>query len=274
MDDRTYYKKEYSGQSVNFYYGEQPGRQERKKGISVFDNRAAKETVTQNKLLANFLPPVLRNFLSQAERVEFANKDYIYQPGETLKYIYFPETLVASEFQIIEDGRTVEISLIGNEGLIGALPFCAHRQAANWIQPIIPGTALKIELDTLAREVFATSEFITATSTYLENYIRQISQKAVCLCFHHIEARLCTWLLMLTARLEGNRFHLTHEQIARSIGVHRPSITQIAKSLRDKGIINYNRGEIEILNRRELEDAACECFQQFKEIFSNKGANY
>jgi CRP-like cAMP-binding protein len=258
MDERIYHKKEFSNMIENARYD---ARLSYAKSSEAEDRCFAKRPETPNKPLKELLPEkILANLLQRAERVEFSTRDFIYQPGEKINYLYFPETLVASEFQILEDGRTVELALIGNDGFIGAFSFCPDRNALNWTQPIIPGTALKIEAEEFTRLSAATQKFPALIAPYLENYVRQLSQKAVCLCFHHIEARLCTWLLMLAARVEENAFRLTHEQIARSIGVHRPSITQITKSLREKAIIDTRRGEIVITNLRKLEEMACECF--------------
>jgi CRP-like cAMP-binding protein len=267
MDEQILIKNEYSTRRENRFSDERQNYARKLENAnSLFVGRP--EKTTTNKLLANLsAEKSFHNLLRVAESVEFTTRDFIYQAGEKIRYVYFPETMVASEFQILEDGRTVELAMIGNDGLIGAFPFCPDRNAPNWIQPIIPGTALKVEAEIIARVFNTARDFPALTAPYFENYVKQISQKAVCLCFHHIEARLCTWLLMLTERLDEDKLRLTHEQIARSIGVHRPSVSQIAKSIREKGIIDYRRGEIIITNRRKLEDLACECFGQLAEDF-------
>ena len=99
-------------------------------------------------------------------------------------------------------------------------------------------------------------------SHFLDIYIRQISQKAICNMYHSVKERLCTWLLMVQDRCGKTTLNLTHEQIARILGVYRPSITCIAQDLRGSKLINYSRGGIAIVDRRRIELAACNCYAE------------
>lgn len=235
-----------------------------KNGKWIFAENESFQTSTSNKLLERlYKEKKFRALMASAERVDFTPKDFIYRHGEPINYVYFPETMVVSEYQIVEDGRTVETALIGNEGMIGSIPIFPNRAAANWFQPVVGGSALKIDIEIFTGE-FYSDAFHRALYLFFESYIKQVSQRVVCLCFHQIEARLCNWLLMLYLRSKSSRYLLSHEEIARSIGVHRPSITQTVKNLRKKGLINYGRREIVVLDWNKMRENACECFELIK----------
>lgn len=225
------------------------------------ENLAAKRFLT-NKLLAAQTAEVFAELQPYLESVSFTAGDYIYQPDDPIEFIYFPETAVCSEFQILEDGRMIEVAMTGSEGILGLLPIFNTRAAVNWTQISAGGTAAKINSRIFEKKLFHHPTFQKSLFEFIGGYIAQISQRSVCNCYHHIEQRFCCWLLMLQARKRTNQLQLTQEQIARSLGVHRPSLTHIAQSLRENKVINYARGKIYILDQTELEKRACPCFSE------------
>ena len=94
----------------------------------------------------------------------------------------------------------------------------------------------------------------------MDHYIRQISQRAICNMYHSVKERLCTWLLLVQDRCGKKTLKLTHEQIARILGVYRPSVTCIALEMRKDNLIDYSRGGLSIRNREKMEDSACDCY--------------
>ncbi|HEY0429996.1 MAG TPA: Crp/Fnr family transcriptional regulator [Pyrinomonadaceae bacterium] len=224
---------------------------------------------TANHLLESLSNNELAKLLPFLERVEFAGDEYVYQPDDAIEFIYFPETAVMSEFQILEDGRTVEIAMTGREGVIGLSAIFNGQHAANWTQISVAGTALKINTLILKDEFICGGELHAAFLDYINNYIGQISQRVICNSYHTVEQRFCSWLLMLQDRNKNPRVPMTQEQIARLLGVHRPSVTQIAQTLRRKKIINYIRGKISITDREKLENSACECYGVIHKIAWN-----
>lgn len=217
---------------------------------------------SNNRLLAAQTEEVFAEIYPFIETVNLASGDYLYQPGDQVDFIYFPETSIVSEFQILEDGRTVEIAMIGNDGVLGILPLFNSGAAVNWTQVSVGGTASKIKGDVLEKKISNIPKLRKYMFEHITDYVRQISQRSVCNSYHVIEQRFCTWLLMIQDRKRSNKIPLTQEQIARSLGVHRPSLTHIAQNLRAKKIIDYVRGKIYILNRAELEKSACACFNE------------
>ena len=198
----------------------------------------------------------LRPFL---KRVNLAKDQYLYQQDDRIDNIYFPETSVVSEFQILEDGRMIEVGIIGSEGAVGIASAFNTCRAANCMQVCVPGTALVVGRDVLEREVIADPRLQMTLHNYMNTQIKQLSQRVVCNTFHSVEQRFCTWLLTLQGRSRRDRFRLTHEHVARVLGVHRPSVTCIAQSLREKNLIDYGRARLVIADRVGIEKLACKC---------------
>jgi CRP-like cAMP-binding protein len=195
--------------------------------------------------------------------VTLAKEQFLYQEGGRLDFLYFPFTAVVSEFKILEDGRMVEIAVTGREGAIGLSSlFSDSHLAPNCTQVTQAGTALRIDAVNFERLVHSNDKLREGLSHYVDQYIRQISQKAICNMYHSVKERLCTWLLMVQDRCGRSTLNLTHEQIARTLGVYRPSITCIAQELREKKLIDYSRGGISISNRDRVEEAACTCYSE------------
>lgn len=201
----------------------------------------------------------LMSLLPFAERVALRGGEYLFHPDEAVDYVYFPESAVVAEFQFLEDGRTIEVSMTGKEGIIGFLPVFSARANINWTQVSMPGNALRIGSQVFEREIMKNPMLQRALFDYLSTYVGQISQRSVCNSYHSIEQRFCSWLLMLHNRRESTTLPLTQEQIARSLGAHRPSVTHIAQNLRERKVIDYVRGKIFIQDRGALEEAACGC---------------
>jgi CRP-like cAMP-binding protein len=198
----------------------------------------------------------LRQFI---KRVSLAKDQYLYQQDDEIDVIYFPETAVVSEFQILEDGRTIEVGIIGNEGAAGVASAFYSCRAASCMQVCVAGSALSISRDVFEREVMSDSRLRMYLHDDINGQIKQLSQRVVCNTFHSVEQRFCTWLLTLQKRSRREKFKLTHEHVARVLGVHRPSVTCIAQTLRERKLIDYGRARLVIRDRPGLESVACGC---------------
>ncbi len=214
-----------------------------------------------NSILTS-LPPDLASSVTQFLRPAVLGKEeFIYQEGDRMDFIYFPVTAVVSEFKMLEDGRTVEIAVTGNEGAIGLSSlFSESYIAQNYTQVSQAGTAKKIDTMTFEKLLCSNDKLRNSLNKFVNGYIRQISQKAICNMYHSVKERLCTWLLMVQDRSGRSTLKLTHEQIARTLGVYRPSITCIAQELREMKLINYTRGGISICSRERVKKSACTCY--------------
>ena len=213
-------------------------------------------------LILNALPREMRRVLEPSLKPVILRKEqFLYQEEDRLDHVYFPVTAVVSEFKMLEDGRMVEIAVTGREGAVGLSSiFSDSHFAANTVQVSQAGDARRVDAQTFEKLLRSNEKIRTGLSHFVDTYIRQISQKAICNMYHSVKERLCTWLLMIQDRCGRKTLNLTHEQIARTLGVYRPSITCIAQELREGRLINYSRGGIMIRDRKRIEEAACSCY--------------
>lgn len=233
----------------------------RELGRGDFDDSS---TIQPVNLILNSLSPDVNRMLAPALKpVALKKEQFIYQEGDRLESIYFPVTAVVSEFKILEDGRMVEIAVTGNDGAIGlASMFSNQHFAPNFTQVSQAGTANKLDTHIFESLIRSDEAVRMSLNGFVEQHIRQISQKSICNMYHSVKERLCTWLLMVQDRCGRSTLNLTHEQIARTLGVYRPSITCIAEELRELKLIDYSRGAISICSRERVERSACTCYHE------------
>ena len=212
-----------------------------------------------NTFLQNIGPEHLIRLRQFLKRVNLAKDQYLYQQDDKIDNIFFPETAVVSEFQILEDGRMIEVGIIGGEGVVGVASAFNACRAANCTQVCVAGTALVIGRDIFEREVSSDPRLQSIVHNYINNQIKQLSQRVVCNTFHSVEQRFCSWLLTLQGKSRRDRFRITHEHVARVLGVHRPSVTCIAQGLREKNLIDYGRARLVISDKSGIERLACGC---------------
>lgn len=217
--------------------------------------------LTENQLLSK-LPADLHATLAQfLRRVELTKEQFLYQAEDKLNYIYFPEKAVVSDFRTLEDGRMVEIAMTGKEGAIGLASLLSDtRIVANTVQVAQAGSAQRIDSSTLDDLLHGNERLRTHLIHCLDPYIKQISQRSICNMFHSVKERFCMWLLLIQDRCGRRKLTLTHEQIARVLGVYRPSVTCIAQELRTDKLIDYSRGGILLRDRPGIEDSSCPCY--------------
>jgi CRP-like cAMP-binding protein len=215
--------------------------------------------VSLNTLFRSIVVERSARLRHSVKRVNLTKDQYLYQQDDKIDNIYFPETAVVSEFQILEDGRTIEVGIIGSEGAVGAASAFNLSRAASCTQVCVAGTALVVGRDVFEREVTSDPRLQFILHTYINSQIKQLSQRVVCNTFHSVEQRFCSWLLNLQRRSHRERFRITHEHVARVLGVHRPSVTCIAQTLRERKLIDYGRARLVISDRNGLEALACRC---------------
>ena len=250
MDFRENTQLSYGGNDV---YGEtQTG----------FPQQRSQPTATTGNLILGALPQDMSRLLAPSlKTVALRKEEFIYHEDDRLDFVYFPITAVISEFKMLEDGRMVEIAVTGNEGAVGlSSMFSDSELVSNTIQVSQAGTAKRLDAFTFERMLRSNERLRHSLNQFVNIYIKQISQKAICNMYHSVKERLCTWLLMVQDRCGRTTLNLTHEQIARTLGVYRPSITCIAQELREMKLINYSRGGISICDRRRIEKSACSCY--------------
>lgn len=218
---------------------------------------------SRNLILKSLSVEMSRILAPSLRQVVLTKEQFLYHEDDRLDYVYFPDTAVVSEFKILEDGRMVEIAVTGKEGAIGLSSMLSEsHRAPNCVQVSQAGTAKQLDAITFEKLLRSNEKLRMGLSRFVDLYIKQISQKAICNMYHSVKERLCTWLLMLQDRCGRSTLTLTHEQIARTLGVYRPSITCIAQELRTSKLISYSRGGISIRDRQKVEQSACTCYME------------
>lgn len=214
-----------------------------------------------NKLLTALPGEDFARLLPHLEPVSLARGQNLYEFGVAVRDVYFPETAVISQLHVLEDGSTTEAAIVGREGMTGLSAVFAAPAPTHWTQVTIAGSALRVNAETLRQEFARGGAMQRALLGYACARIAYLSRKAVCNGRHTVVERLCSWLLTVQDRAGDDRLPLTHEQIANHLGTRRAGISEAACDLRERGVISYARGNLRIVDRRALEQSACECYR-------------
>jgi len=196
------------------------------------------------------------------QTVHFELQAPMIEPGEPIRFVYFPTDLVASTVHTMSDGSTVETAITGLDGMVGIQAFLRQKTAFTRTFVQIPGQALRMRVEDFRKEVLEAEDslFSDLVANYVSAYVTLTTITAACNRIHRIEERLCRWLKMTHNRVQGDFFPVRHEFLAYMLGVHRPSVSIAANILKKAGLIRYDYGRMHVLNSRGLEDGACECY--------------
>jgi CRP-like cAMP-binding protein len=214
-----------------------------------------------NRLLATLPRDELQRLQRQLEPVRLPKGKILYEAGDPMHHAYFPLNGMVSLLAATHEGRTVEVAMVGNEGVVG-LPIVLRAATAPYrVMVQIAGDAMRARSETLAAEFRRSADFQDSMLRYTHSLVGQIAQSAVCHRFHGVLERLSRWLLIAHDRVEGDTIELTQEFIAHMLGMPRTGVTAAAVELQDAGVIRYRHGRITILNRKRLEAESCECYR-------------
>ncbi len=225
-------------------------------------------TPLANHLLAAFPDSEQHRIIPHLESVWLPLGMALYESGEELYSVYFPTTVIISLLYELEDGASAEISIVGNEGIVGialfmgggTVPYRAVVQSAGYAYRL-RGPLLKQEFDRIGAVHHLLLRYTMALLT-------QMAQTAVCNRHHTVDQQLCRWLLLSLDRLPSNQLGMTQELIANMLGVRREGVTAAAGKLQSAGLISYNRGLITVLDRPGLEERVCECYEVVRREFA------
>ena len=218
----------------------------------------------QNHLLAALPAAIQARLFPLLERVKMPLGQVLYESGDALRHVYFPADCIISLLYVMEDGASAEISVVGNEGLIGVAVFMGGESTPSRAIVQSAGFAYRMPGQRLKDEFNLHGELLLLMLRYTQSLITQMAQTAVCNRHHSIDQQLCRWLLLSLDRLPDNRLTMTQELIANMLGVRREGVTEAAGRLQKEGVIEYHRGHITVLNRPKLEDLCCECYAVVK----------
>jgi len=221
----------------------------------------AKPYAVNNRLLAALPHEEYQRLQHHLEFVHLSKRRTLCEAGDPIRHAYFLNSGMGSLLGLTQGGATVEIAMVGNEGMLGLPLVLRARSTPYRIMVQIPGVALRIKADVIRAEFKRGGKLQDLLLSYTHALITQISQSAVCNRFHTMEKRLCRWLLIAHDHVDGDTFHLTQEIISYMMGTPRTGVTMAAGALQDAGLIRYKRAKITIVDRSGLEQAACECYR-------------
>lgn len=222
-----------------------------------------------NRLLAALPKKEYQSLLPRLESVSLAFGDIIFEPGDRLRHVYFPDNSIVSLLSAVDDRELLEVGMVGNEGMAGLPVFMGinKSQTRGLVQG--GGSAMRMKAATLQKETVNGGSLRKLLNRYTHALLTQISQSAACNRFHPVNVRLARWLLMTHDRVEGDEFRLTQEFLSHMLGVRREGVTLAASVLQKRKLISYSRGHLTILNRAGLEAAACKCYRVVKEEYDD-----
>jgi len=233
------------------------------------NSRAAVPSI-ENSLLAAIPGKEYRRLLARLEPVTLPFGEVLYEPGQTIRHVYFPNASLVSLLTLADGHLALEVGLIGREGMVG-IPLALGHSVSS-VRALVQGagTALRMTSADFRKSFRLSPPLQQELYRYVHTLMAQISQTAACNRFHVVEARLARWLLMTHDRVKSDQFRMTHEFLGHMLGVQRVAVTNAAHALQKRKLIRYSRGNITVLDRAGLEEAACQCYQVVKDM--NDGA--
>lgn len=224
----------------------------------------AVHSARENQLLASLSPAEQTRIFPHLHLVEMPLGKVLYESGDALRHVYFPVDCIVSLLYVLENGVSAEISVVGNEGLIGIALFMGGETTPSRAIVQSAGSAYRLAGPLLKDEFHQSGEMQLRLLRYTQSLITQMAQTAVCNRHHSLEQQLCRWLLLSLDRLTSSQLTMTQELIANMLGVRREGVTEAAGKLQKLGVIEYHRGRITVLDRPKLESLCCECYAVVK----------
>jgi CRP-like cAMP-binding protein len=221
----------------------------------------------RNSILAALLATEYRHLLPKLEHVTLKRGDVVYRADQEIHHVYFPEEAVVAMVDRMDDGRTVEVGIIGREGIVGINVFLGGVVTPDKAIVQLAGGAMRMRSKDLRKELRFGSPLQRLLLGYARTFLAVISQSVACSQHHSIEQRLARWLLTMNDYAGSREFLMFQESIATMLGVRRAGVTAAAHELQAAGLINYRRGRMSILDRRGLERKSCECYRFIRQQY-------
>ena len=230
------------------------------------DTPIPSRTPAANSLLAALPRKEYRHLTDELEPVALTYGEVLYEPGERIKHVYFPNDSVVSLLTLVDRHHALEVGLVGREGMVG-IPL-ALEISISPVRALVQGTgtAMRMRATPFLKAYRESPALQRELHHYTYSLMAQITQTAACNRFHMVEARLARWLLMTHDRMQCSPFQLTQDFLAQMLGVRRVGVTKAARALQQNQLIRYSRGNITILDRKGLEAASCSCYNIVKDM--------
>jgi CRP-like cAMP-binding protein len=221
-------------------------------------------------LFLEMVPQPYRDaILSRLQPVSLPVRTSLYEPGAKPQYVHFLTSGIASIVASMSNGDSVEVGIWGHEGLVESVHMLGAARVPNSCFMQVEGAGLRMPFDEFQKEFLHAGPVQRLVLQCAQSQSLILLQLAACNRLHEVEERLARWLLMVQDRVEGDTIFLTQEFMAEMLGAQRTTVTLAAGTLQRAGLIEYRRGSVRILDRENLEAAACECYQTVRQLFVN-----
>lgn len=217
-----------------------------------------------NRLLASLPKTDFEELERHLEEVPLVFEDLLYKPNVLISDVYFPNSGIISLIAGVNERSTLEVGLVGNEGMVGLSVFLGVNTSQNRAVVQGAGSAMKMKATAFRKTSNHGGVLQRLLQRYSHSVLTQITQSAVCNQFHSLDARLARWLLMTHDRMGEDQFQLTHEFLSNMLGVRREGVSLAAADLQKRKLIRYSRGRLTVLNRAGLEATSCGCYEIIK----------
>ena len=217
-----------------------------------------------NKLLAALPRWEYQRIAEHLEAVKLTEGQVLSEPGEMMRYVYFPENCLLSFLTLVDTTEVFAVGLVGNEGMSSASSALGSQISTFRTLVQSSGQAQRMKVKVFVKEFRECVALRDVVLPYVLSLTVQISQTAACNRFHVIEERLARWLLMMRDRLYSNHFHMTHQMLGQLMGVRRVGVTNAAHALKLQNLIDYSRGAIDIVDPQGLRKVACSCYHMIE----------
>ena len=226
-----------------------------------------------NQLLAALPKKDYQALQRHLEEVPLVFEEILYQPNVLISDVYFPNSGIVSLLAGVNERSTLEVGLVGNEGVVGLSVFLGVNSSLNRAVVQGAGSAMKMKATAFRKASNHGGVLQRLLQRYSHSVLTQITQSAVCNQFHSLDARLARWLLMTHDRMGEDEFQLTHEFLSNMLGVRREGVSLAAGDLQKRKLIRYSRGSLKVLDRAGLEETSCGCYKIIRDEsqFSKNG---
>lgn len=214
----------------------------------------------KNSLLSQLPTSDYKRLTTHLELKTLDLGDILYETSTERDFVYFPVSGIVSILEMLQDGSSSEIALIGSEGMVGISVVLGGKHQPNRAVVQSAGMAYRIPAPVLREAFRRGGVLMDSILLYIQALYTQVAQMAVCNRHHTLQQQLSRWLLLSLDRMDTNEIALTQELIAGILGVRREGITRAARVLQDQNIIEYRRGCITVVDRQRLEEICCECY--------------
>jgi CRP-like cAMP-binding protein len=218
-----------------------------------------------NRLLAALPKKEYQRLLPELKHVTLTFGGILYEPGDTIRHLYFPNDSIVSLLAVVTERSTLEVGMVGNEGVTGISVFMGVNTASTRALVQGGGSAMRMKSAALRKESNHESSLHHLLQRYTHSLLTQISQSSACNRFHNVNERLARWLLMTSDRMGSEEFRLTQDFMSHMLGVRREGVNKAAGALQLDKLISYSRGMIKILDHTGLEASSCKCYGMIKD---------